>query len=116
MIQRRQGFGFTLEPRQAIVIVSKHLGDNFDRHVPVELHVAGAKDLPHGAFADRRDDLVDADANAGHQHVILVTSSAPTVLSGPRRAPLFSGIGSPLALAYRPRRAPAVSGIGSRMG
>jgi hypothetical protein len=64
VIQRREGLGFTLEAREAVGVVRERLGQNLDRDVAIQLRVAGAEDLAHAAFADRRGDLVDAESIA----------------------------------------------------
>jgi len=46
MVQRRKHFRFTLEPRQPFRIVDEHLGQNFQRNVPLQLRVPSAVDLP----------------------------------------------------------------------
>ena len=45
----------------------ERLGQDLDRDVAIQLRVARAKDLAHAAFADRRSDLVDAEAGAGSE-------------------------------------------------
>ncbi|HXD18510.1 MAG TPA: hypothetical protein VN654_15965 [Vicinamibacterales bacterium] len=39
-------------------------GEDLDRDIAIQLRVAGAKDLTHTAYADRRNDLVDAEPSA----------------------------------------------------
>ncbi len=42
----------------------ERFGQDLDRDVAVQPGVAGAKDLPHTPFADRRDDFVNAQTGA----------------------------------------------------
>jgi len=70
MIQGGESLGFTREARQAIGIVRQRLGQDLDRHVTIELGVARTEDLPHATFADRSDDLVDAEAGAGSERQV----------------------------------------------
>ena len=64
MIQRGQGLGFALEAREPIDLVRERFGQDLDCDVAIQLRVTRAKDLAHPAFADRRGDLVDAEARA----------------------------------------------------
>ena len=50
---------------QPVRIARERVGQDFQRHVAIELRVAGAKDLSHTAFANRGDDFVDAEAGTG---------------------------------------------------
>ena len=65
MVQRGEDLGFALEARQPVGIGRERLGEHLQRHVPVELGVAGLIHLTHAAFADLGGDLVDAEARAG---------------------------------------------------
>ena len=47
MVQRGEDLGFALEAGQAVGISGERLGQDFERHVAVELRVAGAVDLTH---------------------------------------------------------------------
>lgn len=67
MIQRGQRPGFTLEAREPISVVRERFGQDLDRHIPIELRIAGAIHLPHAAFADLSGDVVDAEARAGSE-------------------------------------------------
>ena len=62
MVQRRQNFGFSLEPRPPIRIGCEGLWQDFDRDVAVKLRVASAIDLAHSALAEQRGDFVGAEA------------------------------------------------------
>ena len=65
MIQGGQRLRFTLQASQPIGVMGDRFGEDLDRNVAVELRVAGAKDLAHAAFTNRRNDFVDAEARAG---------------------------------------------------
>ena len=67
MIQRSESLGFTLEAREPIGVVGEGFGEDLDRDVAIQLRVAGAKDLPHTPFANRRDDVVDAESGTGSE-------------------------------------------------
>ena len=58
MIQRRQNFGFALEPRHALGIARESLGQNFQRHIAAEFRVVSAIDLTHASRTEGRDDLI----------------------------------------------------------
>jgi hypothetical protein len=45
-------------------IVRKQIGKDFQGDIAIEPGVAGSKDLPHPTFADRRGDVVNAEASA----------------------------------------------------
>ncbi len=53
MVERRQCFGLTLEPRQPLGIGGKELRKDLDRHVAIELCVARTIDLAHATGAER---------------------------------------------------------------
>ena len=61
-VQRGGSAGFLEEAGGCIVGL---LGEDLQRHVPAELRIVGAVDLPHAALADQGDDLVGAEARAG---------------------------------------------------
>ena len=65
MIQRREGFGFALEAREALRIIRDGAEQDFDGDIAIELRVTRAIDHAHPAFAEGRDDLVRAEARAG---------------------------------------------------
>ena len=64
MVQRDEDFGFPLEAGQPIGVRRERLGQDLERHVPVELRVARAVDLAHAAFADLGGDGVGAEGGA----------------------------------------------------
>ena len=67
VIQRRQDFGFALEPSETVRIGGECLRQDLEPHIPVERGVAGLIHLAHPAFADLGGDLVDAEPGAGGQ-------------------------------------------------
>ena len=67
MIQRRERLRFALEAGQAIGISRERVGQDLDRDVAIQLRVARAIHLAHAAGADRRGDLVGAEAGAGSE-------------------------------------------------
>ena len=64
-VQRGERLRFSREAREAIGVVRERLRQDLDRNVPIQLGVARAKDLTHPAFANRRGDVVNAEAGAG---------------------------------------------------
>ena len=56
-----------LEAREALGVLRERGGQRLDRDVAPEPRVAGAIHLAHAARAERRDDLVGAEAGAGGQ-------------------------------------------------
>ena len=62
--------GFALEAPEPLGIVGEKVWQDLERHVAVELRVAGAVDLPHAAGADLGGDVVMPEAVAyaeGHR-------------------------------------------------
>ena len=87
VVQRRQRLRFACEPRQAIWVVRKRVGQHLERHLAIQFGVAGAKHLAHAAFADGGEHVVDAKAGAGgegHGVIIRAASRGPC---GPWRRP-----------------------------
>ena len=64
MVERRQNFGFALEPCEAIRIIRERLRQYLQGHVPVELGISGSIHLPHAALADEGGDIVVAESGA----------------------------------------------------
>ena len=64
MIQRRQRLRFALEPREPVRIGGKELRQDLDRHVAIELRIAGAIHLAHSARADGLRDFVRAESRS----------------------------------------------------
>ena len=71
MVQRGEHLGFPLEAGQAVGVGRKRLGQYLERHVAVELRVAGLIHLTHVAFADLGSDAVGAERGAcGQGHLL----------------------------------------------
>ena len=62
MRERRDGLRLALEPRERVGIGGDGFGEDLDRDVAVELRVPRPVDLAHAARAERREDLVGAEA------------------------------------------------------
>src|SRR5436309_4939847 len=62
MVERGQEPRLALEARQPFGILCEGLGEPFDRHLAPETRVARPVDLAHPARAERRGDLVGAEA------------------------------------------------------
>ena len=60
MVQRSEDLGFPAEPRHAIRVVRKKLGDHFQRDISIELGVGGTVDLTHATLANLFPDLSSA--------------------------------------------------------
>ena len=67
MNQGREALRFAREPRKAVRLVRERVRQDLERDIGSELRIAGAIHLPHSPFADRGDDVVDAEAHAGGQ-------------------------------------------------
>ena len=67
VVQRGKHFSLPLEARQAIGIVRPQIGQDFQRHLTMELAVRGPIDLAHPSGANEREDVVCAEASAGNQ-------------------------------------------------
>ena len=64
MIQRRERLRLAFEPRETIGVSGKCVRQNLDRHLSTQRRVGRPIHLAHPTFADRRGDVVDADARA----------------------------------------------------
>ena len=65
MRQRSDRFRLALEAGQGVGISCNGLREDLDRHVPIQLAIPRAVDLPHPACAQSRDDLKGAETCAG---------------------------------------------------
>jgi hypothetical protein len=65
MVKGREQFRFALKPREPIMIRGERGRKDLDRDLAFQLCVRRAKHLPHPAFANLRDNLIDAEARAG---------------------------------------------------
>jgi hypothetical protein len=73
MIQRGDGFGFTLEP------FAELRAGNFYRDVPIQTRIMGAIYFAHPAFTNRRKDLVRTEFVAereGHRCYAILSHQA----------------------------------------
>ena len=64
MIERGQRLRFACEPGEAIGIAGEGIGQNLQRHVPIELGVPRAIDLAHPACPDLGEDFIGAETGA----------------------------------------------------
>ena len=67
MVQGGEHFRFALKTREPIGIGRERRRQDLDRDLALEFRVGRPIHLPHAAFADRRGDVVDAEARAGSQ-------------------------------------------------
>lgn len=67
VIERGEYLRFTRKSRDAIRVSGKAVRQDFERNVTTELRVASPIHRSHSALADRRGDLVDADAGAWNE-------------------------------------------------
>ena len=58
VVQRSKQLRFAMKARQALGVAGDFGQQHFDRHVAIELRVAGAEHLAHSAFAQLLQDLV----------------------------------------------------------
>jgi len=66
-----------LKPAHALGIGGKLLGQDLERHVPVELGIGGAVDGAHTAFTDFLQDLVRADGCSDDGYAPCVAAEVP---------------------------------------
>ena len=59
-----RGAGFPLEPRQAVRISGKRLGQDLQRHLAVQLGIGSLIDLAHAPLADEGGDIVVCEPGA----------------------------------------------------
>ena len=62
VVQRGQRPRLALESLSPVRIAGEGVGQDFQRDVPIELCVAGAKHLSHAALANGSSHFVDAEA------------------------------------------------------
>ena len=67
MVQAGEHLRLSLEPSETIRISGKRLGQDLQRHLPVQLGIGGLIDLPHAPLADEGGDVVVGDARADGQ-------------------------------------------------
>ena len=67
VIERGEYLRFARKSRDAIRVIGKAVRQDFERNVTTELRVASPIHRSHSALADRRGDLVDADAGAWNE-------------------------------------------------
>jgi hypothetical protein len=67
MVERRQHFGFALEPRQPLGVRRDGRGQHLDGDLALQPRVGRAIHLAHAACPERAEHLVDADALSGRQ-------------------------------------------------
>ena len=65
VVQRTQEAGLALEPRPPFLVARERIGKGLERHLSPEPRVPRPVHLPHSARANRRDDLVRAQAGPG---------------------------------------------------
>ena len=72
VIERSQQFGIPLKPGQSLGIGGKLLGQDFQRHVPVQLGIGGTVDLAHPTLAYQFQDFVMANGGTDYGAIPLV--------------------------------------------
>jgi hypothetical protein len=65
VVQRGQRLGLALKPCDPLRVVGERLGQDLDCDGAIQLRVPRSVDFTHSASAERRQDLVRADARAG---------------------------------------------------
>ena len=65
VVERREQFGFALEPREPLRIVRKCLGQDLDRDLAIERRVDRFPDNAHAARAEAFDEAVVKEHGAG---------------------------------------------------
>ena len=64
MIQRGERLRFARESRKTVPVMGEGVRENLESDIAIQLGVPSTPHLPHAAFADRRGDLIDAEARA----------------------------------------------------
>jgi hypothetical protein len=64
VVQRREEFGFALEPGEPLDIGCERVRQNLDRDGPFQIRVRRAVDLAHAARADLAGDFIWAESSA----------------------------------------------------
>ena len=72
MVEGGERVRFAGESREPIRIIGEGVGQNLQRHVAMELGVAGSIHLPHATFTELRGNFVDAEAGTGSEGQTLV--------------------------------------------
>ena len=67
MIQRREDFGFALEPHQPLGVCRNGLRQDLDRDLPLQVRVSSAIHLTHAAHADLGGDFIGADTSSCYE-------------------------------------------------
>ena len=70
MIERGEQLRLAREPRQAVRIECEPLGQHLQRDVAIQLRVARAVHLAHGARTEGGDDVVGTDPKTGREDVV----------------------------------------------
>ena len=65
VVERREQTRLALEARDPLGHRSKHVRQNFESDVAVEIDIAGAIHLAHAARPEERDDFIWTDAGTG---------------------------------------------------
>ena len=69
MVERRDGLRLAVKPREAVGIAGRRIGQDLDRHAPIEFGVVGKEHLAHPAGAEQAENLVRTEAGAnGERH------------------------------------------------
>ena len=79
MIQGRERLRFPLEAGKALGILSERIGQHLDCDLAAEARIGRTIDGAHSAFADRRDDVVDAESSAGSERQVPESIAATCV-------------------------------------
>jgi hypothetical protein len=67
MIQRGESLRLSFKPSETLGLLGERVRQDLDRDLTTQRRVRRSVHLPHAAFADRRGDVVDAEASAGGQ-------------------------------------------------
>src|SRR4030095_7646467 len=81
--ERGERLRFTLEPREAIGVLCKCVGQHLQGDVAPQIHVPGAIHLAHPAHADLCGDLVRTDATTGGQWHPRINNALTIAFFGP---------------------------------
>ena len=71
VVERRQKFGFALEPGQTLGISQERFREDLDGDIALQSGIACPIDLSHAARSDERDDFVGPETRPdGQRHVL----------------------------------------------
>src|SRR5580765_304501 len=84
MIQGARGLRFLFEPPQTICVFRESCGQDFDRHIAIQLLIARAIDFAHSTLTQLRADFVTAKFGAGYEAHLKFVIEMTSLFAAPR--------------------------------